>query len=1024
MSTIKYHTNLACYFTGKPLYLDEPTQKKPNTRKIVEQPWQQTKGEMWDEVTETLCNLDFIQAKAAAKMTYELVKDFNEVLEVIPDNQKIIQEEMERQARLDKYTQDLIACANGKITRFELEVPESITPWTKEQTDAEIERIKTNPTRADKLKDFLNFLGQEANNLQKYAHRFLNFTTQQAWNYANEGPVGMASEKGIPEMYKSLLIRSSHSRPPWKPKPQLLQNLIGHNRKITSVAMTTDGKYAISGSDDETCILWDMKSGEPIKTLKGHSAVYAVNITPDGKYAITGLSDNTCILWNVQTGNVIQILRGHNGYVQSVAITPNGKLALSGSSDKTCILWDLQTGKQIQILKGHTDRVIAVAITPDGKFAISGSRECILWDLQKGIQIHNFKVDTSHFIAVAITPDGKFAISGSSGCILWDLHKGIQIHILKGHGLWVNNIVITPDGKRAISGQAASEFIFWDLKKGQQINTLKIDRSSGDMPCEYSPVAITPDGRYAISASEVANAFVIWDLQIKENSQNPQKYTNTIHSISISPDGKRAISGSEEGSIYWDLQTGHKIDSLVGANNVFVVDFTADGLHVISGSQIGEIFLSELSKYGYSSMQMSERNNKKVLAVAVTPDGKHAISGSEDETISLWDLKAKQKIHTFKENSINYGVIAVAITPDGQCAISLSKIGTCILWNLKTGQQILREYHSSIPLFDRLSFAIAPDGRYVFLYSGFQTCIRWNFKTGERIEIFKTFDSFVTSVTITCDGQQLVGLSERNCIVWDSKTGNELALLCTTSLTNTIASFSNNILIGCKSGENIHLKCNMKLLHTGIAITTIKQIWDFVLKRFTKPLVYCPLCGHRFEPPIAIIKTIIGILHENNIQPNQSPCLELPDEAWEHTGLLGKCPECHEPLKFNPFFGSDQKGIEDYLLELEKDSEWVTVIENAENAFIEEKWEEAFKLYLKLISAEKFDASYMRYNMALCRINSLDVYKPEIIANIEVLKRMLQEAGENERVQLINDKLIERLKAIKEAEKPWWKKLF
>jgi len=38
-------------------------------------------GQLWDEVTDTLCNLDFIQLKACAKMTYDLVKDFNDVLE-------------------------------------------------------------------------------------------------------------------------------------------------------------------------------------------------------------------------------------------------------------------------------------------------------------------------------------------------------------------------------------------------------------------------------------------------------------------------------------------------------------------------------------------------------------------------------------------------------------------------------------------------------------------------------------------------------------------------------------------------------------------------------------------------------------------------------------------------------------------------------------------------------------------------------------------------------------------------------
>jgi hypothetical protein len=53
---MEYHNILANYFATKPLYLDEPVSKKPNIRKLVEQPWQQTKAEMWDEVTGTFCN--------------------------------------------------------------------------------------------------------------------------------------------------------------------------------------------------------------------------------------------------------------------------------------------------------------------------------------------------------------------------------------------------------------------------------------------------------------------------------------------------------------------------------------------------------------------------------------------------------------------------------------------------------------------------------------------------------------------------------------------------------------------------------------------------------------------------------------------------------------------------------------------------------------------------------------------------------------------------------------------------------
>jgi WD40 repeat protein len=294
VNNIKYNATLAYYFQSKSLYLDEPTQKKPNTRKLVEQPWQQTKGEMWDEVTNTLCNLDFIQAKAAAKMTYELVHDFNAALEVIPDNTENICEEKERQAKMDKYTQDLIACAKGEITIDELEIPQSITPWTEKQINTEIERIKTKPTKADLLKDFLSFLVNENSNLQNYSSEFANFTYQQAWNFTAEGPVGKAAEKGTFEVYKNLLLRSQVNRPGWNPKPLILKILRGHTYRdidhrfspelletIHDVSITPNSLFAISCSEDMTSILWNLKTGDPLQTLQMHAdSVEAISITP------------------------------------------------------------------------------------------------------------------------------------------------------------------------------------------------------------------------------------------------------------------------------------------------------------------------------------------------------------------------------------------------------------------------------------------------------------------------------------------------------------------------------------------------------------------------------------------------------------------------------------------------------------------------------------------------------------------------------------------------------------------------
>jgi hypothetical protein len=404
---------------------------------------------------------------------------------------------------------------------------------------------------------------------------------------------------------------------------------------------------------------------------------------------------------------------------------------------------------------------------------------------------------------------------------------------------------------------------------------------------------------------------------------------------------------------------------------------------------------------------------------------------------------------------------------------------------------------------------ITSDGRKVFSISGDgKKGVYWELKTGQIIQLIKGHTGFITCISVSPDGKRAIsGSSDGSCILWDLETGTKLSTYIEISAVRTVAFLLGSILIGTQLGEIIILNSERDLLCPHIANTTIKQIWDFELNRFSDPLVYCPLCGHRFEPPKTLIKTIIELLHENNIQPDQSPCLELPDESWEHPGLLGECPQCHEGIKFNPFFGSDAERISDWFNAKGLDLKYRKLVDDAEKAFkvsildkiskenltikkaepfdatylknkiatslkkseavnnildkgsIPSKvsltkrvtdntneeppsvgyqkilgeadsdfnignWENAAKLYLKLIQAQKFDVNYLRFRMALCRINSLEVYNPEIIANIKVLKRLLLEAGENERVQQINDKLSERLEAIKEAKKPWWKKLF
>ena len=57
--------------------------------------------------------------------------------------------------------------------------------------------------------------------------------------------------------------------------------------------------------------------------------------------------------------------------------------------------------------------------------------------------------------------------------------------------------------------------------------------------------------------------------------------------------------------------------------------------------------------------------------------------------------------------------------------------------------------------------------------------------------------------------------------------------------------------------------------------------------------------GQRFEPVPVVLDAIRSI--SAALAPDQSPCLELPAETWSEPRLLSECPQCHQPLRFNPF---------------------------------------------------------------------------------------------------------------------------
>jgi tetratricopeptide (TPR) repeat protein len=99
------------------------------------------------------------------------------------------------------------------------------------------------------------------------------------------------------------------------------RTLSGHTRTVQSVAVSGDGRVAVSGSDDCTVRIWELRSGACLHTLTGHGkGLSEVSLSPDGRIAVSG-DDDVVRVWNVSAGRCLRTL-GRRGDPRAIAVLP------------------------------------------------------------------------------------------------------------------------------------------------------------------------------------------------------------------------------------------------------------------------------------------------------------------------------------------------------------------------------------------------------------------------------------------------------------------------------------------------------------------------------------------------------------------------------------------------------------------------------------------------------------------------------------------------------------------------------
>jgi WD40 repeat protein len=549
------------------------------------------------------------------------------------------------------------------------------------------------------------------------------------------------------------------------PGTALVRILVGHSAEVDAVAMSPDGRRAVSASRDKTLKVWDLESGREMRTLAGHSnSVSGVAVSADGRLAVSASYDKTLKVWDLESGREVRTLAGHSGPVRGVALSADGRRAVSASGDQTLKVWDLERGHEVRALAGHCDRVNGVAVSAEGRRAVSASSDKTLkvWDLESGRLLHTLAGHSGAVFGVAVSEDGWRAVSASEDATLkvWDLESGRELRTLTGHSGWVCGVAMSADGRRAVSASGDQMLKVWDLETGRQMRAL------GGHSLWINGVAMSADGRQAVSASE-DNTLRVWDLESGRELCTLAGHGAAVWGVAVSGDGRRAVSASLDATLrVWDLERGRALGTLAGHSAaVYGAAVSPDGQRAVSASGDRTLRLWDVET-GRGLRTLSSHSGA-VCGVVASPDGRYAISASEDRTLKVWDLQSGRKIRTLKGHS---NVVAgVAVSVRGRRLVSASYDRTLRVWDLERGRTV-RTLVGHSDAVDGV--AVSEDGRRAVSASWDQTLKVWDLESGRELRTLAGHSDGVNGVAVTADGRRAVSASrDRTLKVWDLETG-------------------------------------------------------------------------------------------------------------------------------------------------------------------------------------------------------------------------------------------------------------
>ncbi|XP_058807988.1 LOW QUALITY PROTEIN: WD repeat-containing protein 47 [Phymastichus coffea] len=178
------------------------------------------------------------------------------------------------------------------------------------------------------------------------------------------------------------------------------QALSGHSGHVLSL-YNWGGAMFVSGSQDKSVRFWDLRTRGCVNMItpatvpgsrhtessQAGSPVAAVCVDPSGRLLVSGHEDSSCVLFDIRGGRNVQCFKPHAADIRSIRFSPSAYYLLTGGYDNKIVLTDLQGDLTMPlpsvVVAQHQDKVISARWHPTefSFLSTSADKTSTLWAL-------------------------------------------------------------------------------------------------------------------------------------------------------------------------------------------------------------------------------------------------------------------------------------------------------------------------------------------------------------------------------------------------------------------------------------------------------------------------------------------------------------------------------------------------------------------------------------------------------------------------------------------------------------------